>query len=431
MSVTQEIKNKIFTITGKRRLTILQKFIDASYKRPEQPLRNVPGEYSPKQIINDLRLVTNYLKALCANNGRNFTKYYSYEQIGTINTNITALGNLMDPIQSSTGQNALRSILYAIPTYLEALKNTIGPFSDMKPTEVISELTEQVAEFTRQNDEFEQTREQIKKDALEIQANLQKSRKLKTEADTLLTELSSVKKEFNNHESIAKEILQRIRSISSTTNDVQKKLEKKISALQEEEEKINNTTKKIETSAEQANTFTESIHSTSTSIDNIKVELEYLTAQARHSLNISHGAGIADSYRKLEKKSKNKLPRAVLLLVAALSFVLASMLTVQTYYHIRLLSSFAVIFQEPVALLRLLLIPALLILFFACVGDYKRRLRKIDLYSSRVAALESFLHVSDRLPYDSPEKINTANYIFNIIRSDFSPQAEVTGLPAK
>ena len=142
-------------------------------------MRNIVGEYSPKQIITDLRQILSFIKSLCANKGSSFKKYYSYTQIDTIQAIIVQLAEIFEPIQDKTGQNTLRTILYSIPQHLESLKQAIGPYSDLKTTEIISELKSQIAEYTEQNADFEELREQIKKDAKEIQKQSYKIKKTK------------------------------------------------------------------------------------------------------------------------------------------------------------------------------------------------------------------------------------------------------------
>ena len=258
-------------------------------------------------------------------------------------------------------------------------------------------------------------------------SNLIKSRKLKEDAETLTKELNSTQKEFTGHEAMAKEILKRIQTISSSTNTVQMKLEKSIKELQEKEEKIQELSNTLKTNSEDSSYLASTIRDTSKEIDNIRSELQYLTAQARHALHINHGAGIAKSYQKLAEKSKKPLPKIMLICSSLMFFTIATILTVQSYFSIRELSSIGNIFIQPLVLLRLLLIPLLLLIFFSCINAVRIRIKNATSFSNKVAALESFLHVSDRFPYNSPEKVNTANYIFSIIRKDFGLEHEMGG----
>ncbi len=426
-TITQTIKNHILTITGKRRLTILQKFIDTTYSKPEQALRNVVGEYSPKQIITDLRQISTFIKSLCANNGRNFKKYYSYTQLDTIQSIVAQLSEIFEPIQTSTGQNTLRTILYAIPQHLESLKQSIGPHFDIKATEIISELKSQIAEYTEQHTDFEELREELKKDAKEIQSNLTKSRKLKDEADVLMKELASTQKEFTNHETMAKEIVKRIQTISSSTNTIQTKLEKSIKELQSKEVQTQELSDTIKTNADESSYLAGTTRTIAQEIESIRSELQYLTAQARHALHINHGAGVAKSYQKLAEQSKKPLPQVILVCSSLVFFTIATLLTIQSYFSIRELSSIGSIVTQPLLLGKIILIPLLLIAFFSCIGTIRTRIKNAASFSNKVAALESFLHVSDRFPYNSPEKLNTANYIFSIIRKDFGLEHEMGG----
>lgn len=423
MKLAAQIKQHLDTISGKKRLTILNKFVKENYKEQNTQLRNVSGEYTPKMAMEHLRLLITYLKNLCANKGKSFFRYYSFNKMQEIESVLALLAGNFENLSATTGKSAMRNIFISSIDFIEQLKNLLGPFADLKFDTAIERIAQEISDYQETLQQLQDTAKTVAKQSNAIQKHFDKSEKASSTFQSLTKETASMQKQLESHIIATKQLFERTTTVTNQIDRLQTRFEEKVKNLDAFEEDMIAMRSRIE--EEYKNTIDQSreYEVIAARMEQIHDQSKSLLNQARHVLNASQGTGFIESYRELyENASKMRefLPWSICVGIGFAGSVLFIALSI---INIQGLASIMDIFIYPVILAQLLAVPVVLFCFFFSLIQLKKKQDIKKRYHTRLAALETYLNVSEHLPYDSPEQMHTASKIMRYLEEDFHPVA--------
>ncbi len=421
MSATsQEIKKAIESISGKRRLTLLAKYVQSHYKAPEKVLSSInEGEYSPNEVIAHLRLVVSHLKSLCANDGRQLTRYYSSARAKDVLKALQPLAKLCENLSASSSETAVRTAFLAVPRALETLKSILGPFTDIKLAVELEDIAGQLSAFQETISDMHATSAEVSSMAQAIKKTHTLSSSQATIASELIENTKALEAQLVAQKDASKELYERSRVISRGVERQQEELEKRYDEVRRDHAEITALKNKCNDAYTDLSTKAQEFDSATKTLEETSHRIRTLTAQAQQVLNLSHGAGLLHTYRGLYHEARKK--RFILPWVFGIVCSFASTLALSAFSYLdwRAVQSFGMFFSKPYSVLQTLFIPFMLFIFFFCLGGWRRQKQLIDKYKVRSVAVESYLKLSEQLPVQSPERSRSAATIMKHIEQDF------------
>lgn len=423
MKIAKQIKAHLDTISGKRRITILRSYIKEQYKDPSNAMRNVGGEYSPNMIIDQLNLMVAYVKNLCANNGKALSRYYSYTRIQEIEVTLGTFANNFEGVDKKSSKATLRNILLTSTNSLDILKNLLGPFSDIRFDSAIENLTKDLSVYQESLLSIEEASKNASKHTNDIQRNLNKAEKSSQTFDSLTKDIHHLQKELELQKNVNKEINDKAKIVSKHINKLQTEFEDRIQSVTAFENDMIEMRNRIQEEYTATIDRAREFEGVAVRVEQIEAQTKNIIGQAQHALNVSQGAGFLDSYKDLYKDAsriREFLPWGI---GATLSFLLAVFTITITTLNVLALPGLASIVKFPKIWAEFAIIPIILFCFFFCMAQlkYKQRIRK--RYQARYASLETYLNLSEHLPYNSPEQLRTVSHIMRFLEEDFNPIA--------
>lgn len=423
MEISKSIKKNLDTISGKRRITILNTYIKDAYKRTSYVLPNVVGEYSPKKIIEHLNLVVTYGKNMCANQGKGWSRYYSFARLQEINSAFAALASQYEEVDSKTGKTTLKNLLHESAGALEILKVLLGPFTDLKFESAVENITGQLTEHNEALQRVKDTAKETQKQANAIQKHFDKSEQASHTFETLIKETSSLQKQLKTQQQANNELHDRNRIVSKHIDKLQSMFEDKLQAIDILENDMVAMRSRIEEEYNATIVQSREFESVSIRMEETQKQTANIISQARHALNVSQGAGLLESYRELYQESaklKEVLPWSMSAFISVVFIIGAGILNIT---NIMALPNIMAVFYDAALLAQLLIVPLGIFCLFFSVFQLRRKKQIKNKYHSRLAALETYLKLSEHLPYDSPEQMRTASQIMRFLEEDFNPIA--------
>ena len=425
MSTTsQEIQRVIESISGKRRLTILNKYVQSHYKAPKKLLSSITdGDYSPNDVVAHLRLVISYLKSLCANNGRLLIRYYSKTRAQEIQKALQPLAKQCETLSAQSSETAVRAAFLAVPRTLEMLKAIVGPFTDIKLVSEFENITAQLTAFQETIDDLHTTSAEVTSMAQAIKKTHAQSHSQAQITSDLMKNTQTLEKQLAAQKDATKELYERSRVISRSVERQQEELEKRYTDVQQAHDEIQDVKEKCNETYTDLCTKAQEFDHSAKALDDANVRIRTLTTQAQQILNISHGTDLLHTYRGLYHEARKKHLLLPWIFGATCSFASTVALVTFGYLDWRVSQSFRVFFSDPYAVLQTLLVPFLLFIFFFCLGGWRKQKLLIEKYKVRSVAVESYLKLSEQLPMQSPERTQSAAMIMKHIEQDFGPRS--------
>ena len=423
MKISKSIKKNLDTISGKRRITILNAYIKETYSSPSTEMRNVVGEYSPKAIIEQLNLIVTYGKNMCATQGKGWSRYYSYGRLKEIDNAFSALAGQYEDIDSKTGKTALRNLLVESASALETFKSLLGPFLDLKFETAVENITHQLTEHTESLQQVKDTAKETQKQSNAIQKHFEKSEQASQTFEHLIKETHSLHKQLKTQQQANNELHDRNKIVSKHIDKLQKMFEEKLQALDILENDMTAMRSRIEDEYNATIERSKEFEVASVRMEETKKQTSNIISQARHALNVSQGAGLLESYRELYQesaKTREMLPWSTSAFFSLLFIIGASILNA---LNITALPNIMAVFYDPMLIAQLAIIPLGIFCLFFSIFQIKRKKQIRNKYHSRLAVLETYLKLSDQLPYDSPEQMRTVSQIMRFLEEDFNPIA--------
>ncbi len=421
-TISQEIQKSIENISGKRRLTLLNKYVQSHYKAPTKLLSSISdGDYSPHDIIVQLRLIISYLKSLCTQHGKLLMRYYSKTRAQEIHKALQPLAKQCENLSTDSPETAVRAAFLAVPRVLEALKNIIGPFTDIKLASEFQSIAEQLTTFQETIDDLHSTSAEVTSMAQAIKKSHGQSSTQAQLVAELIKNTKVLEKQLIAQNDASKEIYERSRVISRGIERQQEELEKRFEQVHNAQSNIQNIQEKCNDVYTSLCTKTQEFENTTKDLEDANSHIRTLTTQAQQVLNISHGTGLLHTYRGLYHEACKKHLILPWIFGTMFSFISTVALVVFAYFDWRTTQSLSVLFRNPYAVLQTLLVPFLLFVFFFCLGGWRRQKLLIAKYKVRSVAVESYLKLSDQLPIQSPERSRSAAIIMKHIEQDFGP----------
>lgn len=423
MSTTsQEIQRVIESISGKRRLTLLNKYVQSHYKAPKKILSSITdGDYSPNDVVTHLRLVISHLKSLCANNGRLLTRYYSKTRAEEIQKTLQPLAKQCANLSASSSETAVRTAFLAVPRTLEMLKAILGPFTDIKLASEFENIIEQLTAFQETIDDLHTTSAEVVSMAQAVKKTHAQSSSQAQLTSDIMKNTKTLEIQLVAQKDATKELYERSRVISRSVEKQQEELEKRYEHMQQAHEEIQNVKEKCNETYTDLCTKAQEFDHAAKALDEADLRIRTLATQAQQVLNISHGTGLLHTYRGLYHEARKKHLLLPWIFGAMFSFGSTVALVAFGYLDWRISQSFRVFLSNPYIVLQMLLVPFLLFIFFFCLGGWRKQKLLIEKYKVRSVAVESYLKLSDQLPIQSPERTRSAATIMKHIEQDFGP----------
>ena len=423
MKTAKTIKKYIDTISGKRRLTILNKYVTDTYKSPNNELRNITTEYSPRSIVDQMKRITTYIKSLCGSNGKTLGRYYSYTQIQSIERQLEGLQAHFEGVSATSSKTVLKNLLTTCIDFLENIKPVLGPFIEFRLETAVENYSEQT---TKQQDALQQAEDitkEIQKQANTIQKNFHKSEESEKAFDTLLKESKQLKKALSIQQTAVEGAHARAQTVSKHLTKLETQYEDKLNYIDSITNDMEKMRERIEQEYQSAIERSRELDVVAVRMEQTQEQTKNIINQAKYVLSVSQGAGFLESYRDLYKNASRAREFVVWTLGAIIGFFVNIFLITQSVVNTRSLPDIMQIFLYPTMVAQLIFVPFALFAFFFCLFQIRRKNLIKKRYHLRFAALETYLKLSEHLPYDSPEQMRTASVIMRYIEEDFDPVA--------
>lgn len=425
MKIAKSIKKHLDTISGKRRITILNSFLKETYSSQTTELRNITGEYSPKMLIEQLNLIVAYGKNLCANQGKGLSRYYSYTRMQEIESALATLATEFEGVDSKTSKNTLRGLIPSVAGSLEVLKSLFGPFTDMKFDDAVENLTKQIAEYSDDLQNIKNSAEEVHKQVGSIQKHFDKAEEAGKNFETLVKDIKGLEKQLEGQIETTNQVNERTKTVAKHIDKLQRTFETKLETLDALENDMIDMRSRIEEEYKASIEKSKDLEVVAVRMEQAQNQTKNIINQARHALNVSQGVGFLDSYKELYENAariREMLPWSV---SALLSVMFIAFVTTINFSEFLTIMQFPTIgYPDNIMLLaKLAMIPIGLFCFFFSLLQLRKKKAIRDKYHRRFAALETYLKLSEHLPYDSPEQMRTAGQIMRYLEEDFSPIA--------